>query len=138
MANEVFNTIELANKMMILLPALFGVENAEKYDELSANILETSILEQPIDNEDGTLCDYIAFSEKGHFGDGKIGLYRLTRSWNYNPFDEENSVYEFVEILPFEERRVRSMDSKAGTITFIGVGDCDLVYDCIDEKWIEP
>ncbi len=138
MASEVFNTIELANKMLILLPELFGAENADKYDELSANILETSILEQPIDNEDGTLCDYVAFSEKGHYGDGKIGLYKITRSWDYNPFDENNNVYRIAEILPFEERRVRSMDSKAGTITFIGVNDVDLVYDCIEERWIEP
>ena len=135
--NNVVNTIELANKMLIFLPMLFGVENVDHYDELSSNILETSVLGEPFDNGDGTLTDYLAYSEKGHFGDGKIGLYKLIRSWVYNPFIEENSIYTVQELLPFEERRISSIDTENGIIHFIGDNEKDLAYNVFEERFVE-
>ena len=133
---EVFNSIEGATKMLVMLPLLFGLENKENYDELSQTVLETSVTKDPIDNHDGTFSDYLAYSEKGHFGDGKIGVYKLTRYWDYDPFDDVQGLYQIEELLKFQPRRVRSLDTDRGTITFIDENGQDKIYSVMDRSFI--
>ena len=133
---EVFNTIEGATKMLVMLPLLFGLENKENYDELSQTVLETSLIKEPIDNNNGTFTDYLAYSEKGHFGDGKIGIYKLIRSWEYDPFDDVKGLYHVEELLKFEPRRVRTLDTDNGTITFINNEGKDVVYSVLQQNFI--